>query len=67
MSSAPEQNSKQQIVNYTVYTHANGEITHRQDTQLSGDCAMLRLIEYFAKSLKVIWNDDDTLELGVYY
>ena len=62
--------AEQQAANsqlYSVHTHVNGEITHRQDTQLSGDCAMLRLIEYFAKSLKVIWNDADTLELGVYY
>jgi len=32
----------------------------KQETQLSQrDCATLRVIEYFAKSLKVIQNDTD--------
>jgi len=41
------------------YAHQN-EALQQQEAQLSQiDRAMLRFIEYFAKSLKVIWYDSD--------
>jgi len=41
------------------YAHQN-EALKQQEAQLSQiDRAMLRFIEYFAKSLKVIWYDSD--------